>query len=188
VGRFYSPEEVSQKLTEIASARGYSKLRISGNEPTLGRQHLIALLEHVNESGYLFILETNGLLLGVDKSYAEELGSFTNLHVRVSLKGCNETQFTRITGAKPEVFGLQLKSLENLVEVGVSCHPAIMKEFTSERGLNELRSRLSHIDRKLAEELEFEFLITFPHVVQELHRRGIEIEPEGASRKILMNY
>jgi uncharacterized Fe-S cluster-containing radical SAM superfamily protein len=175
VGHFYTPQQVSEKLVKIASARGYSKLRISGNEPTLGKSHLLRLLELLNETDYLFILETNGLLLGADETYAKELAGFENLHVRVSLKGCDEAQFSQLTGAKPEAFELQLRSLENLIEAGVSCHPAIMKEFTNEIKLSKLRGRLERIDPKLAAELEFEFLICFPHVIQGLKKIGIEV-------------
>jgi uncharacterized Fe-S cluster-containing radical SAM superfamily protein len=188
VGRFYSPEEVFERLVRIASARGYSKLRVSGNEPTLGKHHLLTLLELVEEGDRLFILETNGILLGAYETYARELAGFRNLHVRVSLKGCNEGQFSRLTGAKPEAFELQLRSLEHLVGAGVSCHPAIMREFAGGEELKGLRQRLMKIDPRLGEELEFEFLIPFPHVVRELARRGIHLKEEDAETKVRMNY
>jgi uncharacterized Fe-S cluster-containing radical SAM superfamily protein len=188
VGQFYTPQEVFEKLVKIASARGYSKLRISGNEPTIGKPHLFHLLELVDETPYLFILETNGLLIGADRTYAEELAGFKNLHVRVSLKGSDEVQFSQLTGAKPKSFELQLRSLENLVETGVSCHPAIIKEFTNEEKLSGLRERLKEIDPKLAAGLEFEFLICFPHVARELKKKGIEVKTEDVREKIEMNY
>ena len=43
-GRFgtsYSPHQVAGKLTNIAYKRGFRQVRISGNEPTLARDHLV---------------------------------------------------------------------------------------------------------------------------------------------------
>lgn len=69
-GEFYSAKEVAKKLEEIARREGFSKVRVSGAEPTIGREHLLELINEI--SGYLFILETNGILLGYDEGYAEE--------------------------------------------------------------------------------------------------------------------
>ncbi|MEM2741487.1 MAG: hypothetical protein QXD95_05000, partial [Nitrososphaeria archaeon] len=50
------------------------KLRLSGCEPTIGKEHLLSLLQCVAESKYsLFILETNGIILGHDKNYVGRL-------------------------------------------------------------------------------------------------------------------
>jgi len=46
-GQLYAPEEVFEQLVKNARKRGISKLRISGGEPTLGKEHLLALLELV---------------------------------------------------------------------------------------------------------------------------------------------
>lgn len=45
-GKFYSPAQVAGKLTHIALKKGFHQLRISGNEPTIARDHLIKVLEH----------------------------------------------------------------------------------------------------------------------------------------------
>jgi uncharacterized Fe-S cluster-containing radical SAM superfamily protein len=44
-GKFYSPAQVAGKLTRIALKKGFHQLRISGNEPTIARDHLIKVLE-----------------------------------------------------------------------------------------------------------------------------------------------
>jgi hypothetical protein len=54
------------------------------------------------------------------------LALFPFLHARVSLKGCTEEEFARLTGADPKSFHLQLASLVNLLNAGVSAHPAVM--------------------------------------------------------------
>ena len=74
-GEFYSAQEVSDTLLSIADQKGYHQVRISGGEPTIGKQHLIDILEHI-KANYLFILETNGILLGYDNTYIEGLSRF----------------------------------------------------------------------------------------------------------------
>jgi len=48
IGRFYSPEDVAETLLDIAEAKGYHQIRISGGEPTIGKNHLINLLENIH--------------------------------------------------------------------------------------------------------------------------------------------
>lgn len=187
-GIFYSPQQVFERLDSIASKHGYSQLRVSGNEPTIGRRHLLALLELVDQTNYTFILETNGILLGADPGYASELARFENLHVRVSLKGCDAEQFSLLTGAKPEAFELQLAALRNLLDAGAGCHAAVMEEFAPPKKLKALGQRLASIDRRLEKELEFEYLIPFPHVVRELAKRGIQVKYGDIETSIQKNY
>ncbi|MCX8204740.1 MAG: radical SAM protein [Candidatus Nezhaarchaeota archaeon] len=175
VGRFYTPEQVFKALDAVASRRGYRQLRVSGNEPTLSREHLLGLLRLVEESKrYVFILETNGILIGHDPSYAKELSKYSRVHVRVSLKGASPEEFSRLTGALPEGFTLQLKALEALVAHGVPCHPAVMLSFSSKESVEELRSRLRSIDPRLDEELEEEYVFLYPHVADRLRRAGLQ--------------
>jgi len=47
-----------------------------------------------------FILENNGILLGLDRTYVKELSRFRNLHVRVCLKGYTPEEFSWLTDAK----------------------------------------------------------------------------------------
>jgi len=96
VGRFYSPEEVARNLTSIARKKGFHQVRISGNEPTLHQSHLLKVLELIPKE-IRFILETNGILIGHDPSYAKGLSRFPHLYVRVSLKGACPEDFGRLT-------------------------------------------------------------------------------------------
>jgi len=171
-GEFYTPEQVFKRLTGIAGRRGYTMLRISGNEPTLGREHLFRVLELVDRTGYLFILETSGVL--IDTEYAERLSEFENVHVRVSLKGASEEEFSTLTGAKPEGFQLQLNALRNLVDNGVSCHASVMSSFSTRENMQKLLNRLAEIDARLASELEQEIVILYPRVAKRLARAGIK--------------
>lgn len=171
MGRFYSPEEVARNLLCIARKKGFHQIRISGNEPTLHRSHLLKVLE-LTPGELHFILETNGILIGHDPSYAEDLSRFKNLYVRVSLKGACPEDFTRLTRAKPEGFDLQLKALENLVEAGVDCFPAVMVNFSSPEEIQSLRNRLKSI-RPDFHNFEEEELILYPFVEENLNRAGL---------------
>ena len=167
IGRFYSSEEVASNLVKIAEKFGFNQARITGNEPTISKEHLISVLEKIPKE-ITFILETNGILLGIDESYVKELRKFKNLYVRVSLKGCNEEEFSRLTGAEPKAFEFQLKALENCVKYEIPCHPAIMIDLVERENLKNLRERLEEIDEGLAAKLEFENLILYPHVAERL--------------------
>jgi uncharacterized Fe-S cluster-containing radical SAM superfamily protein len=109
-GMFYSPHQVAGKLTNIAQKRGFRHVRISGNKSTLARDHLVQVLEQI-PGDIRFILETNGLLIGHHATYVRGLSRFENLSVRVSMKGASEARFTRLTGAEPTGFGLQIRAL-----------------------------------------------------------------------------
>ncbi len=184
VGKFYSPEQVFKKLDAIARKFGYRQMRLSGQEPTIGFGHLVALLELVDQAGYSFILETNGILLGAEQGLAGKLSGFNGLHVRVSLKGADEKEFGKLTGANPDAFELQLSALKNLLDFGVSCHPAVMVSFSSEESLRDLNGRLMEIDKGLASELEIEELILYPHVTKRLKKLGIEFGKSHDPRRV----
>ncbi|MCJ2562928.1 MAG: radical SAM protein [Candidatus Thermoplasmatota archaeon] len=171
VGKFYDAEQVYGKMEGISNETGHKLWRLSGQEPTIGREHLLGLLGLVSQSPYNFILETNGILL--DRPYAEDLAGFGRLHVRVSLKGSNEEEFARLTGAG-RGFDLQLGALSNLRDAGVSCHPAVMSSFSDVEELSRLKDRLASISRALSRDLEVEELIVYPHVKRRLRASTVQ--------------
>ncbi|MHA1593487.1 MAG: radical SAM protein [Candidatus Baldrarchaeia archaeon] len=180
-GTFYSPEAVFQKLVETARKYGVKKVRISGAEPTIGKDHLLAVLERIEECDEinLFILETNGILFGVDKKYVEKVAQFSKVHVRVSLKAGTPEAFTRKTGAIPEAFEIPFKAIENLLDVGASFHVAAMSAdpriMTPEERLS-LIQRLAEIDPRLVLELEEEVVDPYDTTLQRLKFAGVELE------------
>jgi len=174
VGKFYNPFQVASALIGIARRRRYRLVRISGGEPTLSRRHLLNVIEEVEKQGLYFILETNGILIGIDKSYARDLSKFSKIHVRVSLKGASPDEFHCLTGAKPEYFEYQLKALENLLDYGVSCNPAVMLSFSSDENMRSLISRLKEIGKVLIDEFEPEYVFLYPHVIELMRRHGLK--------------
>ena len=78
-GKFYTPEEVFNALVNGAKRYGHKLISASASEGTLGREHLFELLDLVETSDYVYILETNGMTLGNDKTLAEQLSPYKNL-------------------------------------------------------------------------------------------------------------
>jgi uncharacterized Fe-S cluster-containing radical SAM superfamily protein len=172
-GRFYAPGQVADSLIALARKCGFRQVRVSGGEPTIGKAHLLQVLDALRGEELSFILETNGIPLGYDEDYAKELARHDFVHARVSLKGCNEQEFSMLTGASPEGFELQLRSLKNLVEAGAKCHPSVMISFSRKGSFNDLMGRLKRIDPDLAAQVEMEELILYPHVVKRIRRYGL---------------
>jgi uncharacterized Fe-S cluster-containing radical SAM superfamily protein len=123
-GEFYSSREVAEKLQRIADSKGYRQLRISGGEPTIGKQHLIEILETLSQK-FRFILETNGILLGYDKQYVEDLSRFQHLHVRLCLKGADPEEFSLLTGAS-QGFEYQIEALQYLQQSQINFNIALV--------------------------------------------------------------
>lgn len=173
-GKFYTPRRIAEEMLSLARKRRLNQLRVSGGEPTLGKQHLLQLLHSIEGYGYTFILETNGIPIAADETYAKDLSSYHDfIHVRVSLKGCDGEEFSVLTGAKPEDFRLQIRALEDLRRAGVGCHASVMSSFSTQDSFNALIGELKEIDPKLAQNTEVEELILYPHVVRRLKKHGL---------------
>ena len=127
-GEFYTPEQVVGWLIKNARRKRMSRLRISGGEPTLCKQHLLAVLERIEPTGYGFILETNGVPIGADEDYAAELARHACAHIRVSLKAATAEGFEARTGARGEFWELPYFAIERLLAAGADFHVAAMTD------------------------------------------------------------
>ena len=178
-GLFHSPAEAFRKLSRVAHKAAVTQLRISGAEPTLGKSHLLGLLEKVESSPFrLFVLETNGILIGADTDYARQIARFKKVHTRISLKAGTPEAFTRKTGAKPESFELPFQAIENLMEAGASFHVAAMSAdarivTTEER--QSLLKRLASIDPALMRNLEEEVVEPYHCTLERLENAGVRL-------------
>ncbi|MCX8161655.1 MAG: molybdenum cofactor biosynthesis protein MoaA, partial [Candidatus Bathyarchaeota archaeon] len=160
---------------DVYKRQGYSQVRVSGCEPTIAFDHLEELIGLFDsDRRYLFVLETNGILIGAYKEYAERLSRFKKFHVRVSIKGCNSEEFSMLTLADPRGFELQLNALKNLIDEGVSCHPAVMLSFSDSTSRYKLLDRLKSIDDRLVEDFEEEYVFLYPHVEVKLREYGLK--------------
>jgi uncharacterized Fe-S cluster-containing radical SAM superfamily protein len=185
-GEFYSPKNSAKNLFKAAEEgitystywrkliSKINKLRLSGCEPTIGKAHLLSLLNIIEESKYsLFILETNGLLIGADKNYAKQLAEFKNkLYVRVSFKAATPEGFTQRTGAIGEYYELPFKALNYLLNEGIYARAAAMTDpkIMNKNERKILIERLEEIDPKAnyKETLEEEVIDAYDTAVKRL--------------------
>ena len=174
-GTFHSPDEVAGNLLRIARKRSYNLFRITGSEPVLGGESFAHFLEVIKiifreEPGSRFILETNGLMLGLNPELGEKL-QFENLLVRIALKGTDPLSFEKITGAKRGFFSSTLLALKNLERVKVRVWPALMEDLFTEAETKNLKDMLR--ESGVRAELELESLEPYPVVLENMRRRGI---------------
>ncbi|MEM5794108.1 MAG: radical SAM protein [Candidatus Aenigmatarchaeota archaeon] len=174
-GEFYSPEEVSKKILEIVEKKSLDRVRISGAEPILGEKsfdHLEKVIQEIYErkSSLDFILETNGLILGLNKKFCSRLAKYP-LAVRISVKGWDEKSFERISGAEGKFFIYQLKAIKNLQDFGLEAWPAVMYEIFGRKEIEILEEKLREIG--VESRIEVEYLEKYPFVVENLEKRGI---------------
>ena len=179
-GRFYSPEEAFRQLSRVGRKSQVLHVRVSGAEPTIGKAHLLGLLEKVENSPFrLFILETNGILLGADPDYAKQIACFKKVHTRVSIKAGTPKAFTRKTGALSESFELPFKGIANLIRAGASFHVAAMSadsRIVDEQEHQSFVDRLGSIDPSLVDNLEEEVVSPYHNTLERLRRAGFELE------------
>ncbi len=170
-GKFYTPQEVFNALISCAKLNGYHQIRISGNEITIAKEHMFELLKLVDSTNYRFIIETNGTL--IDRYCAKELSKFKNIYVRISFKGTNREEFSKLTGSIPEGFDFQLNALENLVYYGVPCWPCVVISFTTKENFEKFKKVILSIHHKLVNEIETETIFLLPHIKRRLKEKNL---------------
>jgi uncharacterized Fe-S cluster-containing radical SAM superfamily protein len=172
-GEFYTPQQVFDGLAANARKYGHQTISASASEGTLGRQHLYELLDLVEQSEFVYILETNGMTLGDDPEFARSLSKYKNLHVRVSIKGCNKDEFHRLTGARKSAYQLPFRALKHLIDASVSCNACVSVSFSDANGINEIKGRLASIHVGILKSLELEKIKLFPKVRKRLAKEGL---------------
>ncbi len=179
-GRFYTPRQVFDALDKSARKHGHKLISASASEGTLGKEHLFELLSLVDQSDYIYILETNGMTIGHDSKFAKALSRFKNLHVRVSIKGTDSKEYARLTGASQASYALPYKALKHLIEAKVSCNACISLSFSKKVGLASAKQRLYAIHPGLLKSLEHEYITLFPKVRKRL--REAQLVPTAIRR------
>lgn len=187
-GRFRSPAEAFSQLSRAAHKGRVRQLRISGAEPTLGKSHLLSVLERVESSPFrLLILETNGILIGADPDYARQIARFKKVHTRVSLKAGTAEAFTRKTGAKAESFELPFRGIVNLLKAGASFHIAAMTadaRIVNKQERQCLLARLASIHTALVDNLEEEVVDPYYTTLERLQHAGVKLNWGGWNDEI----
>jgi len=179
-GKFYSPQEVFEGLAKNARRYGHKLISASASEGTIGLQHLYELLDLVEQSEFIYILETNGMNIGANPEIAKHLAKYKRLHVRVSIKGCSPEEFHTLSGAMREAYELPFKALRHLIDAGVSCNACVMASFSDKQGIHNIKSKLSEITPGILRSLEIERIKQFPKVRARLKQHNL-IPNKGVS-------
>ena len=135
------------------------------------KSHLVDVIRAVelSDQTLLFVLETNGIKLGEDEKYVDELSKCHNLHVRLSFKTGTPEKFTQITNRPKEWFELQIKAAKNLYNNNMSFHTAIVKDYAD----TYLVNRLSDISPEIVERMEYESLRIYSQIRKRMKERGL---------------
>jgi uncharacterized Fe-S cluster-containing radical SAM superfamily protein len=185
--KFYSAEQVSERLVKCAHDHDYRLVRISGNEPTISKEHLLKVVRIIDKTQLQFILETNGTL--IDEEFVQGLAEFRNLHVRVSLKGTSPEEFSMLTGAIPDTFEKILGGLALLNEYRIDFNLAVMLSFSTDKNVASLKKRIQDVSPTLSNDFEDEYVILYPHVARKLKNAGLEplraYTPGGIPKKLV---
>jgi len=179
-GKFYSPQEVFDGLAKNARRYGHKLISASASEGTIGLQHLYELLDLVEQSEFIYILETNGMNIGANAEIAKQLAKYKRLHVRVSIKGCSSEEFHTLSGAHRDAYELPFKALRHLIDAGVSCNACVMASFSDKKGIAEVKEKLSEIRPGILRSLEIERIKQFPKVRARLKQHQL-IPNKGVS-------
>ena len=173
-GKFYSPQEVFDGLAKSARKHGHKIISASASEGTIGREHLMQLLDLVEQSEFVYVLETNGMILGNDTEYCQALSKYKRLHVRVSIKGDNPELYHELTGAIPDSYEFPYIALQHLIDAGVSCNACLMSSFSDDEGIKRVQRKLMEIHPGILTSLEIEKITMFPKVAQRLSENGLK--------------
>ena len=123
--KFYSPQDVADKLIALAERNGCNTFRISGCEPFLGVATANHYFEVVDLLGKCqIIIETNGVYLGAHPELLDRVPPRCTL--RISLKGEDEAASERVTGARG-AHALQMAAIQAASERNIRCRVAVME-------------------------------------------------------------
>jgi len=174
-GEFYTPKEVFERLVSNARKGGIKKLRVSGGEPTLGKSHLLKILDLVDDTDFFFFLETNGVLFGKEPEFVRALKKYRNLYVRVSIKAGTPEGFEKRTGGKGQFYELPYLAIKNLKKEGIYFRVASMSDshLMSQEERKEMIRKLREVGYK--EYIEEEICDPYDTSVMRLRQAGFSI-------------
>lgn len=163
--KFFSPQQVAEKLERIATRHDCPHVRISGAEPFLGEasaRHVLNILKRIKKD---VIIETNGLMLGLHPEIVEKLAKCRNIeYVRIDLKGHDESSFVAITGARGEAWAFQQRAIVSCRRLRV---PLVISALAP---LVDFEA----IEKSLGCEIEVEELYPYKGVRGRLKARGLK--------------
>ena len=93
--------------------------------------------------------------------------------MRVSVKGTTPDEFSKLTGADVHGFHQQMTGFNNLIECDVNCWLAVLTSFSPEENIRKFEKVVREVGKSIADSLELEDIILYPHVEENLEEAGI---------------
>jgi uncharacterized Fe-S cluster-containing radical SAM superfamily protein len=126
----------------------------------------------VKDTPFLFILETNGISLGMHPEYVEQLRKYRNIHIRVSIKAATPAGFQKRTGGSGDYCSFPFMAVEHLIRSGIRFHVAAMND-TRLMEPDEKRALLQKLKNTgYRDFLEEEHCDSYPAAVKRLKKAG----------------
>lgn len=124
-GRLVSPDEIVNRAKDCDA----TAVRVTGMEPVMHDRHLLQLAETIPESMTLRI-ETNGMLLG--GAYTRALTDRCDCHVRLSFKGSDPEQFSKLARVDQRYFQNQVQAFHAIRKAECSIELALAGVYDEE--------------------------------------------------------
>lgn len=170
-GTLYAPRELVDELTGRAAEHDADTVRLSGMEPVMEDDHLLAVADQLPDDTGLRI-DTNGMLLS--REYLDALQRrHGDLMVRLSFKGHDPASFGRLAGVEADRFSHQLRAFDALLDRGVDRSFVLAGVYT-EDDRQELEEQLAERSGQDID-VELEDLRICPEIVEQCRQRGIDI-------------
>ena len=83
-----------------------------------------------NNSKYVFVIFTNGIILGNDTKLIEKLGEYKDsVALRFSIKAGNREEFGRRLDINPDYYQCPYKAVAKCIELGLDCQIAVLNDL-----------------------------------------------------------
>ena len=126
----------------------------------------------MEESEFIYILETNGLNIGAIHRSPIDCEVQAGPCQDMSIKGASEDEFYTLTGARRDAYELPYQAQEHLIPRGVSCNACLMASFSDHDGVKSVCQRLAKNSTWIFRSLEIERIKQLPKVRARLKKYG----------------
>jgi len=166
---FQRPEETYEMLKTLAYKHNLRKLRVSGCETLLNERHIVKVIRQAMSDNFLFVLDTNGLLLTED--FLATIKPFrSRMYIYFGLKGSNPDFFQEVTKAEGRFWWKQLEAMRLIVKNGFTLGVNLIANLTSPSSLPTLFNRLYKISPILPMCVDMKPCTYFIHNTKRINR------------------
>lgn len=143
---YYSPNELLDRFLAMVGEvknnpniyhnREITQFAILDCETTIGMKYIFDFLEELhnyniaNNGKYVFVIFTNGIILGNDTKLIEKLGKYKeSVALRFSIKAGNREEFGKRLDINPNYYQCPYRAIEKCIELGMDCQIAVLNDL-----------------------------------------------------------